>query len=108
VLVRFPFADLAAAKKRPALVLTRTARSSRYRLVTLAMITSQVEALTLDGDVLLEDWKLAGLLHPSLLRLAKVATVDGELVDKRIGRLSAADDATAREVFRRVFSAWIR
>jgi len=86
VLVRFPFADLAAAKKRPALVLTRTARSSRYRLVTLAMITSQVEALKIDGDVLLKDWKPAGLLHPSLLRLAKVATVDGELVDKRIGR----------------------
>jgi hypothetical protein len=37
-----------------------------------------------------------------------VATVDGDLVDKRIGRLSAADYATARAVFRRVFAAWIR
>ncbi len=72
------------------------------------MITSQVEALELDGDVLLKDWKSAGLLHPSLLRLAKVATVDAELVDKTIGRLSAADHATAREAFRRVFAAWMR
>ena len=61
-LVRFPFTELAATKKRPALVLARTARLPRNRLVTLAMITSQVEALRLEGDVLLSDWKEAGLL----------------------------------------------
>jgi mRNA interferase MazF len=108
VLVRFPFADLTATKKRPALVLTRTVRSTRYRLITLAMITSQVEALKLDGDVLLKDWKAAGLLHPSLLRLAKVATTDVDLVDKTIGRLSVVDHAAARAAFRRVFAAWLR
>lgn len=72
------------------------------------MITSQVEALGLEGDVLLKDWKDAGLLHPSLLRLAKVATVDAELVDKVLGRLSAGDHASARSAFRRVFAAWTR
>ncbi len=107
-LVRFPFADLAATKKRPALVLAETGRSPRNRLTTLAMITSQVESLRLDGDVMLEDWKTAGLLHPSLLRMAKVATVDAELVDKLIGRLSARDHAAARDAFRRVFAPWIR
>jgi mRNA-degrading endonuclease toxin of MazEF toxin-antitoxin module len=107
VLVRFPFADLATTKKRPALVLTATTRSPRYRLATLAMITSQVEALKLEGDVALKDWKAAGLLHPSLLRLAKVATVDAELVDKTIGKLSTGDLGAARQAFRRVFSNWI-
>jgi mRNA interferase MazF len=106
-LVRFPFADLATAKKRPALVLARTVRSSRYRLATLAMITSQVEALRLDGDVTLADWKSAGLLHPSLLRLAKVATVDEELVERVIGTLSTADRAVARKAFGHVYSAWL-
>jgi hypothetical protein len=43
------------------------------------MITSQVEALALDGDVLLGDWEAAGLLHPSLLRVGKLATIDEEL-----------------------------
>jgi mRNA interferase MazF len=107
-LVRFPFADLAATKKRPALVLARTARSPRNRLATLAMITSQIEALKLEGDVILQDWKAAGLLHPSLLRLAKVATVDEDLVDETIGRLSSRDQESARQAFRRVFSAWMR
>ena len=108
VLVRFPFVDLATTKKRPALVLARMTRSSRYHLVVLAMITSQVESLKLDGDVLLTDWKGAGLLHASLLRLAKVATVDESLVDKGIGHLTATDRAAARDAFRRVFSAWVR
>lgn len=107
VLVRFPFSDFATAKKRPALVLVRTTRSPRNRLATVAMITSQVEALTLQGDVLLADWKAAGLLHPSLLRLAKIATVDDQLIDKAIGRLSARDLKAARAAFRSVFEAWI-
>jgi hypothetical protein len=71
------------------------------------MITSQVEALELDGDVLLADWKAAGLLHPSLLRLAKVASIDEELIDKVIGRLSARDLEAARVAFRRVFAFWL-
>lgn len=107
-LVRFPFSELTAEKKRPALVLAETARSSRHRLATVAMITSQVEALKLNGDVLLGDWKASGLLHPSLLRLAKIATIDVELIDKVIGKLSASDRTAARAAFQRVFSAWLQ
>ena len=106
-LVRFPFADVASAKKRPALILARTARSSRNRLATVAMITSQIEALRLDGDVLLAQWQDAGLLHPSLLRMAKVATVDEDLIEKAIGRLAAVDHDAARAAFRRLFAHWL-
>lgn len=108
ILVRFPFADLETAKKRPALVLVHTARSPRNRLVTVAMITSQIEVPRIEGDVELSDWRVAGLLHPSLLRLAKVATVDGDLTEKTIGTLSKVDHATARKAFQRVFSPWVR
>ena len=107
VLVRFPFADLAAAKKRPALVLARSARSPRNRLAILAMITSQVESLALPGDVLLSEWRAAGLLHPSLLRIGKVATVDEELIEKKIGRLASSDHAAAATAFRSLFSSWL-
>lgn len=107
-LVRFPFADIETTKKRPALVLARTSRSPRNRLVTLAMITSQVEALRIGGDVELADWEAAGLLHPSLLRMAKVATVDEELIDKVIGKVSASDRKSAVRAFQQVFSAWVR
>jgi mRNA-degrading endonuclease toxin of MazEF toxin-antitoxin module len=106
VLVRFPFADLAAAKKRPALLLAQTARAPRHSLATVAMITSQIESLSLPGDVRLGDWKPAGLLHPSVLRLAKVATIDGERVEKTLGRLSRGDLSAARAAFKRIFAAW--
>lgn len=86
ILVRFPFSDIETTKKRPALVLTESMRSPRNLLVTVAMITSQIEALRLEGDVLLGNWQEAGLLHPSLLRMAKVATVDGDLVDRSSAR----------------------
>jgi hypothetical protein len=72
------------------------------------MITSQIEALKLEGDVLLADWRAAGLLHPSLLRLAKVATIDTALIDKGIGRLSSSDARAARIAFQRVFADWLR
>lgn len=107
VLVRFPFADLASAKKRPALVLARTARSPRNRIATVAMITSQIEALRIAGDVLLSDWQSAGLLHPSLLRLAKVATIDEALIEKAIGHLAAADRQAAQAAFGSVFASWL-
>jgi mRNA interferase MazF len=108
VLVRFPFTDLASTKKRPALVLAASVRSPRNQLATLAMITSRIESLKLEGDVVLKDWRPAGLLHPSLLRLAKVATVDRELIERAIGRLSSRDHEAARGAFRQVFTAWIR
>ena len=85
------------------------------------MITSQIESLKLAGgqlpayefdvrviaDVLLSDWQAAGLLHPSLLRLAKIATVDEDLVEKTIGSLSRPDREAARRAFRQGFSAWV-
>jgi mRNA interferase MazF len=107
VLVRFPFTELAATKKRPALLLAQTARSARHQLATVAMITSQVEGLTLPGDVRLGEWKSAGLLHPSILRLAKIATIDGDLVDTTLGHLARSDLAVARAAFKRVFAAWV-
>jgi hypothetical protein len=83
------------------------ARSPRNRLAILAMITSQVESLRLEGDVLLSDWRAAGLLHPSLLRIGKIATVDEDLIDKKVGRLTPHDHAAAAAALRSVFSSWL-
>lgn len=107
VLVRFPFTEVAATKKRPALLLAQAARARRYRLATVAMITSQVEGIRLPGDVVLGGWERAGLLHPSLLRLAKIATIDGALVERSIGRLVAEDLRATRSAFPAHFAAWL-
>jgi hypothetical protein len=49
------------------------------------MVTRQIESLALPGDLLLKDGKVSGLLRPSLLRMAKVATIDEHLVAARAG-----------------------
>lgn len=107
ILVRFPFTNLLTTKKRPALVLCRTVHSPRIQLVTLAMITSKVEASRLPGDLILQDWSVAGLLHPSLVRLAKVATIDHTLVEKSLGKCSKRDLEAARKLFHTLFAFWI-
>lgn len=72
------------------------------------MITSQIEAPRVNGDVELSKWQDAGLLHPSLLRLAKLATIDGNLAEKTIGKLSSKDRESAGRAFQRIFSPWLR
>lgn len=107
VLVKFPFTHLLTAKKRPALVLMHARHTEKVQLVTLAMITSKVEGTKLPGDVPLEDWEHAHLLHPSLVRLAKVATLDHHLVHKPLGTLSTRDRATVAHHFQRLYRAWL-
>lgn len=106
VLVRFPFTHLLTTKKRPALVLQVTSHSPKITLVTVAMITSRVEGMRLPGDVVLEDWKKSHLLHPSLVRLCKMATLDQELIMKTMGALSAADIKSIRKSFGKLYGFW--
>lgn len=107
VLVKFPFTHLLSTKKRPALVLVHTHHSTKVELVTVAMITSKVDGIRLPGDVLMEDWEKAHLLHPSLVRLSKVATLENSLIEKELGTVSAHDKANIREVLKSLYRMWI-
>lgn len=106
VLVKFPFTHLLTTKKRPALVMQVASHSPKIKLVTVAMITSRVEGMRLPGDVVLEDWKKSQLLHPSLVRLCKLATVDQELIVKAMGALSSADLKLIRKSFGKLYEFW--
>lgn len=87
-LLPFPFTDLQTTKKRPALILTKIAPAKKLpHLYIVAMITSQIGAHALTGDVLLKNWKECGLLVESKIRLAKVVTVEEKLFLKKIGAI---------------------
>ena len=107
ILVKFPFTNLETTKKRPCLILNEVPYSAKLRLVTVAMITSRVESLPLKGDVLLKHWEKAGLLHPSLVRLAKIATLEGELVEKQLGVLATPDLKEIKKKFSALFGSWV-
>jgi mRNA interferase MazF len=97
VLVAFPLSDMSGAVRRPGLVLFDSGDED----VMLARITTQQ---TRDrSDVRLVEWKAAGLIAQSVVRLSKVATIRKSLVDRHLGVLSPKDKNTVRMVWARMF-----
>jgi mRNA interferase MazF len=90
VVVPFPYADRLADKRRPAIVVSTPALQNDFGLVWLAMVTS-AENRGWDCDVAVNDLKSAGLPSASLVRTAKIATVDADRVLRRIGKLAPKD-----------------
>jgi len=87
VLVRFPFTDLTAVKKRPALVISPSDFLKRNGDVVIVALTGQPQT---EPDAALLDWQSAGLLKPTWLKLL-IGTVSASVIERRFGRLSSAD-----------------
>ena len=99
VVVPFPFTDGPVAKRRPALVLSRTETfggPSGYSV--MAMITSAKHS-PWPLDVEVSNLDAAGLPAPSVVRM-KLFTLDHRLVLRTAGRLSDADVAGVRRAVR--------
>ena len=94
IVVPFPYSDRLAEKRRPALVVSNQ-RLHAQGYVWIAMITGSAK-VRMPGDVPIEDLKSAGLPEPSLVRVAKLATVEPDRVLRRIGALSSADRRAVR------------
>ena len=90
VLVPFPFADQTAGKKRPAIVVSSESYIREHPDLVLMAITSQTRPSPAIGEVVLSQWKIAGLLKPSLIKPV-FTTIEKRLVLKRLGKLSAED-----------------
>ena len=78
-------------QRRPALVIAAGELESVYGLLWLAMITSALNR-GWAGDVAITDLKLAGLPAPSIVRPAKIATIEARDAE-RLGILPEHDRA---------------
>ncbi len=105
ILVPFPFSDLTAVKKRPCLILCVLRPKGLDAHYVVSMMTSSIAGIGFPFDVTLEDWKKAGLPKKTIVRLAKLVTIDAFLVRKQIGRLSANDRCVVQKNFTQMFSA---
>ena len=94
VVVPFPYADQLAEKRRPALVVSADAFNRKHGLLWVAMITSAVNRRR-DGDILISNTSKAGLPAPSVIRTAKIATIEPARVVRVAGKI---DDKTAAAV----------
>jgi len=67
----------------------------------VARVTSQ--AIRSAYDVEVREWREAGLMLPSVIRVDKVATLEKRLVERRLGALTAGDWARVGKVVRRLW-----
>ena len=101
VRVPFPYIDRPIRQHRPALVVAGDDQGDPHGLLWLAMITSAANQ-GWRGDVEISDLKAAGLPIASIVRPAKLATIEARDAD-RLGTLPEADrDAVARYLYARL------
>lgn len=87
VLVPFPFTDLSAVKRRPALVISTDTYNAATGDVIIAQITSRVNSPPRPGDYRPKRWREAGLLLPSLVR-ARITTLESSMLIRTLGLMS--------------------
>jgi mRNA interferase MazF len=101
--VPFPYSDKLAEKRRPAIVVSAPRLSAQFGLVWLAMVTSASNRRWA-CDVVIGDLTTAGLPAPSLVRAAKIATVDADRIVNVIGRLTSRDARSVESQLKRLLA----
>lgn len=89
VKVPFPYTDRPVRERRPALVVGAELIQKRHGLLWVMMITS-AKNRGWPGDVVVTDLDEAGLPAASVVRTAKIATIEAKEAE-RIGILPVAD-----------------
>src|SRR5271167_3404635 len=100
VKVPFPYTDRPVRQRRPALVIVAGEIAATHGLLWLVMITS-AENRGWPGDVGISDLRAAGLPAPSIVRPAKIATVDARDA-QRLGTSSIVDREAVAAGLRRI------
>ena len=106
VRVDFPYADQAATRRRPALIVAVPDIHDDFAILWLLMITS-ARHMPWPFDVPVSDLRGTGLSHGCVVRTAKIAVLDAQLA-VRIGELATADRTQVRENLREVLDLVLR
>jgi len=95
VRVPFPYTDRDTRQRRPALVVSHASAGEDRNLLWVVMITSAANRRWADDVLIGDDHAERGLPVPSLIRPAKIATIDAAAAD-RIGVLDTQRMARVR------------
>ncbi len=100
ILVDFPFVGGRQTRTRPALVILDTGDAD----LVVARVTTQ--SVSASQDVLITDWRGAGLLAASTVRLHKLATLEKSLVHRVLGSLQPVDRNQVSAVMKQLYGNW--
>ena len=89
VLLKFPFTDGKSYKRRPALIINDYDDGD----IIICRITSQIYETP--NDVNINDWQKSGLRLPSVIRVHKLATLEKDLVEVKMGQI---DNSTKEKI----------
>jgi len=103
VKVPFPYTGRPVRRHRPALVIAAGQLEAVHDLFWVIMITSGENRRWTD-DVTISDLSKAGLPAPSVVRCAKIATIEARVAN-RMGSLPAPDRKKVAEFLVRILAA---
>ena len=103
LLVRFPFTDLKSTKLRPALSINSFEVPGLAHFHIVAMMTSQIGGISFPYDVHLSKWKEANLPKETLVRLAKLVTIENSIIKENLGVL---EDEDAKKIKKNLTKLW--
>lgn len=81
VLVKFPFTSNLGFKKRPALIINDTNDGD----VIVCRVTSKLYNSVYDIE--LKNWNQNGLQLPSVIRVHKIASLEKNMIDRKLGEI---------------------
>ena len=103
VVVPFPFTDIKANKRRPALILSSDVKFNKPSgHAVLTMITSQKNP-DWPLDTTITDNRQTGLKAPSKVRM-KLFTLDSRLIVRKIGKLTGQDKGAVKGALRNLLA----
>jgi len=89
VLVSFVFADETGVKQRPAVIISSNAYHQQRQEAIISAITSRIDRI-LVGDHLINHWREAGLLFPSVAT-GIIRTIKQSMIVHKLGSMSQDD-----------------
>ena len=101
VLVPFPFTDQTASKKRPAVIVSADAYHRGRDVIVMAVTSQILRPAGIVGEVLISDWRGAGLPKASLIKPV-IATIEQQLILRKLGALQSADVQALHAALRQI------
>ncbi len=101
VLVPFPFTDQTTTKKRPAVVVSSDAYNKARPDVVLMAVTGHLSTHTRIGEVVVTEWKEAGLVKSSTIKPI-LTTIEKRLIIRTLGQLKHPDSLSLRNALKAI------